>query len=259
MRVAIIGQGRVGTAFKELVARRFDYVTYDPKMDSVYPYADISAADFAVICVPTPMNEDGSCNIEIVEEAISKLDNQHILIKSTVKPGTTDYLSEKYGKRICFSPEYIGQSEYKNSYYKEMIDTPFVIVGGQQEEANYFVDFFELIYGPESVYFTCSSVEAELIKYMENSFFATKVTFVNEYYRIVQQFKADWHKVREGWLLDQRINRTFTSVFSDKKGFNGGCLPKDISAIVSAAAEEGLDARLLRAVIDVNREITDAN
>lgn len=106
----------------------------------------------------------------------------------------------------------------------------------------------------------CTSLEAELIKYMENSFLATKVTFVNEYYDIVTRYGADWHRVREGWLLDGRIGRPHTTVFRDRRGYSGKCLPKDIQAITRAAEEDlGYSARLLKQVIDVNHRMNELN
>lgn len=259
IRVAIIGQGRVGVAFKELVSTHYGCTTYDPLFDELYPTKKIDEADFVVICVPTPLDADGACDVSIVEDVISGLSNKHILIKSTVSPGTTDYLSEKYRKNICFSPEYIGESSYHNSYYNEMIDTPFIIIGGDQEEVNFYFEIFEPIFGPEAKYYACSKTEAEIIKYMENSFFATKVTFVNEFYQIASTFGADWYRIREGWLLDKRINRTFTSVFADNKGFSGKCLPKDISSIIESSKKQGYNPELLQAVVDVNEKLKREN
>jgi len=89
----------------------------------------------------------------------------------------------------------------------------------------------EVIGGHHCVYYACSAVEAEIIKYMENSFLTTKVAFVNQFYDIANLFGADWHRVREGWLLDERVGRAFSAVFADNRGFGGKCLPKDISAI----------------------------
>ena len=55
MKIAIIGQGYVGTAFKKFVEDYYDIVTYDPAYDSEYPQAEVDACELAVICVPTPM------------------------------------------------------------------------------------------------------------------------------------------------------------------------------------------------------------
>lgn len=108
---------------------------------------------------------------------------------------------------------------------------------------------------PYSHYFCCSAVKAEVIKYMENSYLATKVSFVNQFYDIANLFGADWHRVREGWLLDERIGRAFSTVFADNRGFGGKCLPKDVSAIVKAAEEKGYDANILKAILEYNNTL----
>jgi len=254
MKIALIGLGYVGSAFKNLVEDHYDLVTYDPKYNAIYPQTEIDACELAVICVPTPMAEDGTCDISIVEAAISKLNNTHILLKSTVAPGTTAQLQKITGKDVCFSPEYIGESSYYNPVYTSMKETPFLIVGGPKAEREYMFTIFETILGPYAHYFGCEAIEAEVIKYMENSFFATKVTFVNEFYEIAQQFGADWHSVREGWLLDERIGRGSSTVFANRRGFSGKCLPKDINAIVAASEAQGYTPNLLKQVINSNEQ-----
>lgn len=87
---------------------------------------------------------------------------------------------------------------------------------------------------------------------MENAYLATKVTFVNEFRKICEAFGADWHTVREGWLLDPRIEPTHTAAFATAPGFAGKCLPKDLSAIIQAATRSGYDPGLLNEVLRSN-------
>lgn len=252
-RIAIIGHGVVGRAFEKMMTTFYDLVIYDPAENKGYPENEINKCDLAVICVPTNENKDGSCDTSIVEKMVGKIKSKYILIKSTVAPGTVDKLVKKTKKRICFSPEYIGESSYYHPYWKDMIETPFLIVGGDSETADFILDVLEPILGPTKQYFKCSALEAEIIKYMENSFFATKVTFVNEFYRICEVLGANWHTVREGWLLDSRINRMHTSVFKNKMGFGGKCYPKDLSAIIQASINKGYKPKLLEQVKKSNK------
>ena len=90
------------------------------------------------------------------------------------------------------------------------------------------------------------------MKYMENSYLALKVTFVNEFYEICRTFGADWHAVREGWLLDPRVERSHTAVFINQRGFGGRCLPKDVNAIAAAAVAAGYTPGLLQEVLASN-------
>src|SRR6266496_1730835 len=257
MKIAVIGRGYVGSAMLEFFKDYAEVISYDIAQDKVYPKDEIDSADAVLVCVSTPMAKDGSCDVSNVEDAIAKIDNEHILIKSTIAPGTTDTLSKKYNKNICFSPEYIGESTYNNSIYKTMREVPFLIIGGKRSEVQYLFRLFEQIAGPETIYYECGSLDAELIKYMENSFLATKVTFVNEFYEIAKQFGADWHRVREGWLLDERIGRPFTSVFVNKRGFSGKCLPKDVNAITLAAKKAGYTPKLLEQILQTNDKIRE--
>ena len=66
---------------------------------------------------------------------------------------------------------------------------------------------------------------------------------------------ADWHTVREGWLLDPRVGRSHTAVFEGQRGYDGKCLPKDVQAIIAAAISAGLEPKLLEAVRDTNDHI----
>jgi nucleotide sugar dehydrogenase len=256
-KIAVIGKGYVGSAFAEFIGSHYEVVAYDLKdAPAEYPKAEIDACRMAVICVPTPMRpEDGSCDTAFVESALAKIDSPLVLIKSTIPPGTTDRLKAETGKRIVFSPEYIGESKYNNPIYRKMSDTPFHIVGGDKEDVAEVFNILEKVSGPHCTYYACSAVEAEVIKYMENSFLAMKVTFVNEFYEIAKTFDADWHRVREGWLLDERVGRAFTTVFVDERGFGGKCLPKDTAAIINASENAGYTPEVLKAMVRFNHKI----
>ena len=132
-------------------------------------------------------------------------------------------------------------------------------MGGPSDARTYLLSVFEPIMGPYAHYFGCEAIEAEIIKYMENAFLAAKVTFVSEFYEIAKQFDANWYAVREGWLLDERIGRAFASVFAEKRGFDGKCLPKDVNAIVVAARKAGYTPSFLQEVLDSNERFIGMN
>ena len=87
---------------------------------------------------------------------------------------------------------------------------------------------------------------------MENSYLATKVTFVNEMYEICQKLGANWIKVREGWALDPRVERSHTAVFKNNRGFGGKCLPKDISALIAISKRNNYQPKFLQEVVKSN-------
>lgn len=221
----------------------YDVEIYDPNYEGkVYSAEDldfmkgkINTCDVVLVCVPTPPKIDNACDISIVEEAISWITSPLIIIKSTVPPGTTDALSEKYGKRIVFSPEYCGESSYWTPYkfHSDVKETPFFIFGGEARDTSAAVDFYLPVTGPVKNYRQTSARAAEMAKYMENSFYATKIMFCYEFAEMSRVMGIDFNEVRELWLLDPRINPMHTAVFKEnKKPFSGKCLPKDLGAII---------------------------
>lgn len=259
-RIGIVGHGYVGQGMERLFSSAFDISIYEPNL--LHPPTQtrkaVMGVDLAVICVPTPMREDGSADILAVEESVAFLDAPLILIKSTVPPGTTDHLANKYMKAVHFSPEFMG--EPKNFVPKWKYPDPrdprkhdWVIVGGKN--ASEVLDYFVRVMSVDTRFHACTALEAELTKYMENAYFATKVTFCNEFARIAEAFGVDYKRLRELWLLDPRMEADHTAVFRDAPGFGGKCLPKDLSAIIAAAEKAGYEPGLLKAVRAVNDKL----
>src|SRR5690606_12237990 len=140
-----------------------------------------------------------------------------MMIKSTVAPGTTDALKKKYHKRIVMSPEYIGETDYSLpegiNYKNDEKAIPWYIIGGDDEDIEYVFGILSPILGPKKDYYTCTAKEAEIIKYMENTYFGMKVTFANEMYEICKRSKVNWYRVWQGWALDNRVDKMHTAVF----------------------------------------------
>ncbi len=262
-RVAIIGFGHVGAAYYKMFP---DAVIYDPyKSVNNDPYSrfddkrSVNHCDLAIICVPTPMSEDGSCDISEVENTLKWIKTPLILMKSTVPPGTTDYLKKKYKKRVVFSPEYVGESSYWSPYNWSAVEEPFVICGGDKKDTSEILDFFIAKGGPTKRYIQSDALTAELCKYMENVFYATKVTFCNEFFEIAKHIGVDYNELRELWLADPRIHKMHTVVFKDKRGFDGKCLPKDTNALIKASEKAGYVPKLIKQVIDSNNDFLAMN
>lgn len=218
----------------------------------------------AIICVPTPMSETSEefkeVDLSIIEEVVGWLSTDLILIKSTVPPGTVDRLVAQTGKQICFSPEYIGEGKYQITPWKYMDpEDPrtheFVIVGGEDKPTEDILNIFTRQLGPEKTYLPMKAAEAELVKYMENSWGALKVIFAQEFYEFCKTKGLRWHMVREGWALDNRVEKMHTAVFVDELGFGGKCYPKDINGIVVEGDKIGSEFSLLKAALRKNCKI----
>ncbi len=262
-KIAIIGYGYVGKAAYNMVCNHYDTIAYDPghtngqpEVITVWPENNFADCELAIICVPTPMGDDKACVTTIVEDTIKRLDAKLILCKSTVSPGTTDRLKQETGKRIVFSPEYIGESTYKHNYdfQSDMGATPFLILGGDKADTSAILDVLVPILGPQKTYYQVTAKEAEVIKYMENTYFGVKVIFANEMARICKALGVDYYAVRTGWALDPRVDCMHTMVFPDKPGFGGKCLPKDLNALVVASEKAGYEPKFLKQMLASNTE-----
>jgi nucleotide sugar dehydrogenase len=266
VKVGIVGHGYVGKAMERLFEGRCEIVVYDPKYKDYDPRqpwpqpvkAEVCKCDLAIICVPTPMSEDGSCDTSIVFEVMKWLwEVPNILIKSTVPPGTIDKLVGMYPvPNIVFSPEYIGEGNYyvppEYMHPTEVVRHPFQIFGGKPEATAAMIDIFVPVMGPHVFFYQVPAKCAELIKYWENTWGAMKVTFANEMYEICNALGVDFWQAREGWALDNRVEKMHSAVFADKRGFGGKCYPKDVNALVKCAESAGYDPRLIREVLASN-------
>lgn len=248
MRVGIIGLGVIGQAQVEMFAGH-ELVTYDPAVDAVYPAEELAGCDFAVICVGTPPTEHGHADLSFVRAAIDALPaTLPVALRSTVPPGTTDQLLGGSERLYCHIPEFMGENVLHS--WQRSTDVPYMIVGGDAESSLFFHTQFAQVF-PGKIH-ECSATEAELAKYAANTYWATRVTFVNEFALICQRFGADYENVRAAWLCDPRMTSVYTKRAGYPPGFDGRCWPKDLAALIGASADAGYDPGFLRAVVAAN-------
>ena len=256
-RVVVLGNGYVGSRIKSFFKDQpnIDVKVYDTNMSctNFTSIKDLNAweADYAFIAVPTPMSEDGSCDTSIVEDMIHRVDAGVYIIRSTVSPGTTDRLARAYtAKNIVFSPEYFGETA--NHPLNDMSERAFHILGGSSDATALVCELYKEVY-QDCIFYCVDATTAEVIKYAENAYLGTKVVFVEELKCICDAIGVDFWKVREGWLLDPRINRSHTLPGKEGfAGFGGKCLPKDINAIAVASKRAGYYPHFIQAVLDNN-------
>ena len=204
--------------------------------------------------MPTPTGPDGlSCDLSAVEECAGWI-TAPLCIKSTVPPGTVDRLAQASNSPIAFSPEYIGESF--GHPFRDEANCRFCIVGGPKSIFNQVKQLHDDLSGGATRLYWTTARAAELCKYMENCFLATKVAFVNQFFELSKFFEVDWEELRSLWLADPRIGASHTVVTAER-GFRGRCLPKDVAAIIAASMPFG-GAPLLEAVLAFNRSICEA-
>lgn len=242
MKIGIIGNGHVGTAMHKLFK---DAIVYD-KCKNIGSMNEVNACDAAFICVPTPMNGDGSCDTSIVEEVIKECKCSLLIIRSTVEIGFTKRMIEKYKKRIVFQPEYYGETVAHP--FADLSERNWLAFGGKQEDIDVAITIYKKVINSNVRIYQADSDTVEMAKYMENAYLATKVIFCNEMYDFCLKLNIPYNQVREIWIADPRIGSSHTFVYENNRGYGGSCLPKDVSSLINQADKNNVDLKLLKAV-----------
>ena len=270
-KIGVVGNGFVGGAvkfgFSPQVGCDAEVKVYDknPSKSTHTLEETVNDSDFIYLSVPTPANKDGSINLDILEGALDDISEIHdgrdnaILIRSTVIPGTTWALQQKYPQlNILFNPEFLTE----RSANFDFINQSRFIVGNNGKQLNQMKseEFVQLIkdrFGDCVAILETTYETAELIKYMNNCFFATKVSFMNEMYQIAEKIDANWDEAVSGFVSDGRIGHSHLGVpgHDGKFGFGGSCFPKDIQAIINFADDLGLSLDTLKGAWKTNLKV----
>lgn len=249
-KVLIVGHGVVGKNLANELKRLKPHVYDKYKRELITRYCihtgkDVKPTkhyDIAFICVDTPRTADNPCDTTEVVNAIRENDADIYVIKSTVLPTTTERLRIATGKRIVFSPEYYGSTQHANNY-----DFDFTILGGPREDCIPVIQALQKVYDGRHQFRITDSRTAELAKYMENSWIATKVSFCNQFFDLAENLDVCYEELRELFLLDERVNPSHTYVMREAPYWDSHCLNKDVPALTDV-----YDAPLLDAVIGFN-------
>ena len=265
MKIGIVGNGFVGSS----VAFGFSpqtgcdaEVMIDDKDESksTHSLEDTLTSDFIFVSVPTPSNKDGSINLDIVYDIFNEMHELNnrtdnvFLLRSTVTPGTTRRLQIAFHNlNIVFNPEFLTERSAKFDF----INQSRFILGGDYEYTSKVEKLYRWRFGETTPIIKTNYETAELIKYMNNCFFATKVSFLNEMYQIADKCGADWNMAVEGFVRDGRIGHSHMNVPGPdgKFGFGGSCFPKDIQAMINFSEELGINTNVLRGTWNTNLEV----
>jgi UDPglucose 6-dehydrogenase len=255
MKIGIIGVGHVGGSMAELFK---EAVLYDP-FKNLGTQEEINLCEISFICVPTPQAEDGSCDTHIVEEVLRWVKTPTVVIRSTVPVGFTDEwnLNLPPWQHLVFQPEYYGETVAHP--FADPHNRPWITLGGDYMGCRCAARAYKTVFTSELIINIVSTKTAELAKYMENAFYATKVTFCNQFYQLAENMGVDYDKLRETWLHDPRISRDHTFVYEDNRGYGGSCLPKDMSSIIFQGEMLGTDVDFLKSVAESNNKFKKLN
>ena len=249
-KIGIIGIGILGETLKRYFETKHELYFYDIK--GLGSMEEVNKADYIYICVPTPHNLETGCDTSIVEEAISKIEGSKvIIIKSTVIPGTTDRLQEKYPQhKILFNPEFLTT---KNAM-QDFLNPDSQIIGYTKESKDVCNDVLNQL--PIADYAIIPAKTAEMIKYARNSFLAMKVAKNNELYDLCKKAgfsENEWEMVVNGLGNDRRIGKSHLEIFHNGgRGYSGKCLPKDTKALLKFAEKLGVDMPISKAMDEYN-------
>ena len=241
MCILIVGYGVVGNnlanEIEKLKPEIYDkYTKVDTRTKEKY--------DIVFICVDTPINDKYLCDISEVKNAIEEHSADVYVIKSTVLPHSTEKLVDETGKQIIFSPEYYGATQHCNNF-----EFGFTILGGAKPACQKVIQILQSVYDGRHTFRIVDSTTAEIAKYMENSWLATKVSFCSQFYQIAKKHGVSYEELRELFVLDPRVNPSHTFVYDDHPYWESHCLDKDVEAIAKSE-----DAEFLLSVIGFNNE-----
>jgi len=258
--LGIIGQGFVGTAVNEGLAKYYNIETFDIKKDSTCSSMKelIEKCEFIFVCVPTPMNSDGSCYTEMVNEVIKDVnrmttEKKTLIIKSTIPPGTSEGWNKQYvNVDIVFNPEFLTEANSIEDFKNQNR----IIIGGPRPATTKVRRIFKKAF-PKVPIIKTGSTTAEMVKYVTNCFLATKVSFANEINSVCNKLDIDYDKVIEYAQHDDRLGNSHWEVPGPdgKVGFGGSCFPKDILAMICIGEELGMDLNTLQGAWETNCEV----
>ncbi|MFX0113249.1 MAG: UDP-glucose dehydrogenase family protein [Candidatus Hodarchaeota archaeon] len=227
-------------------------------------------SDATFLCVGTPMGEDKSADLRFIEEssraigeALAKKDSYHLIVdRSTIVPGTTrnmivKSLEEASGKQagtdfgVCMNPEFLREGE---SIY-DTLNPDRIVIGeydkrsGDELESLYREFFADREEGCPPI-MRMNLETAEIVKYANNCFLATKISFANEFSNLCERVPGvDIYDIMKAVGMDFRINPKF---FRAGVGWGGSCFPKDVNAMIQYFKEIGLEPRMLQATLEAN-------
>jgi len=256
LKIGICGVGMVGGALGRYFEKKgIKPFLYD-KGKNLGSVEEINQAEVIFICVPTPYDKEKGFDLSYVEEAVSKIQGEKIIvIKSTVLPGTTEKLQEKYPQhKFLFNPEFLSEATAD----QDMQHPDRQLVGYTEKSKSIAKNILSIL--PKAPYEKIMpATEAEMVKYFNNTFNAIKVIFANQMYDLCQALNLNYDNVMEAAAKSKFIKtKNHLNVWhKGYRGYGGKCLPKDIRALIQFADSLGIDLKLHKTAEEVNNKLME--
>ena len=256
-KIGVVGVGMVGGSMQRYLEKKqgLEIFLYDKGKGLGSP-DDINKAEIIFVCVPTPYQKDGKgFDLSYVEETLDMLRGEKIVvIKSTVLPGTTEMLQQKYPQhQILMNPEFLTEETAD----QDMLYPDRQIVGYTEKSHTVAGDVMQLL--PLAPFERMlPSTEAEMVKYFGNTWFSVKVSFANQMYDLCEKLGIDYGLVKEAASADKRIGPSHLEIWhKEYRGYGGKCLPKDTRALIQLADSIGVDMKLHKIAEEINNRMMD--
>jgi GDP-mannose 6-dehydrogenase len=265
-KVELINAGRAPVVEAELAELTRRAVAQKRLRATTDPVSAVLETDITFVCVPTPSQSNGNLDFRFIERvcgeigaALREKQGFHVVVvRSTILPGTLKDLAipaleRASGRRagedfgVCHNPEFLRESTAVADFRSP---SKTVIGASDSRSADLVASLYEGLPGP---LLRCPIEVAEMVKYADNSWHATKVTFANEVGKICKSLGVDSHKVMDIFCQDAKLN---LSAYYLKPGFafGGSCLPKDLRAITYQARSHDVSTPLLNSLMFSNHE-----
>lgn len=276
--LGVIGGGVLGRAIARGFMEHATINVYDTLRErATHSLAEAAQCDIVMIALPTPANPDGTCNTLHIEDFLNTAKHEGwwtpescYCIRSTVPIGFTQAQAAKQEFRlpILHSPEFLTArcsivdfqtparniiGEPKWAHADEAKHNPIRTAMWCSATLNLYELYSRRFPGVHI--HRMPSNASELVKLACNTFFASKVTLFNLFAEIAKAAGVEWEDVRGGILSDGRIAHAHTLVAEPPIGFGGTCLPKDAADLYHCATAIGVDAGIIREVLDRNERL----
>ncbi len=261
LQLGIIGKGFVGSAVANGFDKDCEQIIVDPKYTD-NEITDVLDCKLLFVCVPTPVAEDGSCDVSIVKDVLIELSMRDykgvVVVKSTIIPDYLHEFKKEFDLKIVYNPEFLTEAN-ANEDFK---NPPFQVFGGKWRDCE-VVEKAYLRYSSVRIVptFKVDLTTASLLKYTINSWLATKVTFFNELKQLHElgSSMVSWEQFTDMLSRDERVGNSHMQVPGPdgEPGFGGHCLPKDTEALLNYANKKNIKMSVLRKAVQTNKKIRD--
>ena len=224
-------------------------------------------SNFIFISVGTPLDNQNGMKLDFVKSVVNSISKNlknstakpSIILKSSVIPGTAvniiKPILEKNDNKEGIHYEILSNPEFlrEGSAINDTIHPHVIVIGGiNSTSRKNLLNFYKTIYPKNQKFIETNNTTAEMIKYANNAFLATKISFINSLANICQNIPGtNIDHVAEAMGLDPRISKLFLKA---GPGYGGSCFPKDIQALISFSKSLGYKPELLEAVRDTNKK-----